>query len=810
MGEHITVPARSEQVLDAAGGSNHATLDSLSAQICVLEQAQSIAQLGYYDLDIESGYWTSSDILDSIFGIGPSFARDVAGWLSLVHPMDREMMALYLENEVMGLGVPFDKEYRIVRVSDGTTREVHGFGQLERNAAGTATRLVGTIQDISERKQVERDRNETQVRLQLAVQAANIGLWDWDLASGEVYFSTEWKQQLGLADHEINGTIADWESRLHPDDHEAATSVVSHCVEHRDPGLVIEFRLRHHDGSYRWIHSEGALILDRLGAPARLVGCNTDVTDRKKSERSNEIIQHLHRYARSHSLGELLTETLDQMGELLESPAGFYHFVGSDEETIELQAWSTATVAHLCHAADQGAHYPIEEAGVWADCVRARCAVVHNDYASLPTAKGLPEGHALITRELVVPIFRGDRIMAIIGIGNKPHDYTTRDVELVTYIADVAWGIAQHKRTDQVLAAGEERYRLSMELSPDAVFLHRDGLFVFVNTAGVKLLGATGAEDLLGTPVIDRVHPDHVETALARAGTLIEHGSVTPLVELKILCLDGTQIDGEVTTAMIDMPAGPTFETILRDISASKAHEAEILRHQQQLARLTAELLKSGERERHRVAVDLHDGVGQALAVAKLSAQQLVFEVKECVDSEAADQLIEALETAISGVRSLTLELSPPLLHEFGLGAALERLAESFLRRYGFNCEVRYDNEAGRLKNDAASMIHRCATELLNNAQRHSGRRTANLSASLREGVLQLQVEDHGRGFNPEHLNRDELHNDNGFGLSSIQDEVALVGGTTTIDSAPGRGTRVEIRLSSDLNWSDDPTEGAE
>jgi diguanylate cyclase (GGDEF)-like protein len=94
-------------------------------------------------------------------------------------------------------------------------------------------------------------------------------------------------------------------------------------------------------------------------------------------------------------------------------------------------------------------HYGIDQAGVWVDCVRERRAVVHNDYNSLPHRKGMPEGHAAVIRELVVPIMRGKNIVAILGVGNKPVEYTQKDIEIVSYLADVAWEIAERKKTEE-------------------------------------------------------------------------------------------------------------------------------------------------------------------------------------------------------------------------------------------------------------------------------------------------------------------------------------------------------------------------
>jgi PAS domain S-box-containing protein len=150
----------------------------------------------------------------------------------------------------------------------------------------------------------------------------------------------------------------------------------------------------------------------------------------------------------SHSIHEILQETLDLIEGLTASSISFYHFLGSDQKTISLQSWSTRTVQEFCRVAGEGTHYPIDQAGVWIDCVHTKKTVIHNDYASLPHRNGLPEGHAPLIRELVVPILRSGLVVAILGVGNKPDNYTQADADFVAYFADVAWEIVERKQQE--------------------------------------------------------------------------------------------------------------------------------------------------------------------------------------------------------------------------------------------------------------------------------------------------------------------------------------------------------------------------
>jgi two-component system cell cycle sensor histidine kinase/response regulator CckA len=126
-----------------------------------------------------------------------------------------------------------------------------------------------------------------QERLRMAVRAGAVGVWDWDLATDLVYYSPEWKRQIGYDDHEIRPEVGEWESRLHPDDVAHAKDSLRSFLEgpQRDV-FQTEFRLRHRDGAYRWILSLASLTRDDAGRPARLLGCHVDITPQKKAQQA--------------------------------------------------------------------------------------------------------------------------------------------------------------------------------------------------------------------------------------------------------------------------------------------------------------------------------------------------------------------------------------------------------------------------------------------------------------------------------------------------------------------------------------------
>ena len=138
--------------------------------------------------------------------------------------------------------------------------------------------------DITERKQNEEKLIKSQERYALVIDASEQGIWDWNVETNEVFYSEQWKKQIGYKDHELENEFRTWVEHLHPDEREYCQNAIHSYLEHPVEHFILNFRFRHKDGTYRWIHSKAASLKNTEGRVIRLFGTHTDITESKVSE----------------------------------------------------------------------------------------------------------------------------------------------------------------------------------------------------------------------------------------------------------------------------------------------------------------------------------------------------------------------------------------------------------------------------------------------------------------------------------------------------------------------------------------------
>jgi PAS domain S-box-containing protein len=248
-----------------------------------LTEAQRLARIGSWHWTVETDTVTWSGELYAIFGRDPKQPAVSYKDHPTIYTADSYARLEKAVTQALATGARYELELEFIH-ADGTHRWGVARGEPVEGEGGRILSLHGTFQDITERRQVEKALHASEERFTLAVHGSNTGIWDWDLRTGKTYFSPLWKSMLGYEEHELRGELFEWEERLHPDDRKRSSATVRAYLEGRTPQYELEHRLRHKDGSYRWILTRGVSISDAEGKPYRMAGSHIDITEQKQTQ----------------------------------------------------------------------------------------------------------------------------------------------------------------------------------------------------------------------------------------------------------------------------------------------------------------------------------------------------------------------------------------------------------------------------------------------------------------------------------------------------------------------------------------------
>jgi len=256
-----------------------------------LEEAQRVANLGYWVWNLQTNYLIWSDETYRIFGLTPEDELiDLDKLRVMIHPDDREQVFRTAE-EAIRSGVRADCEHRLLRPS-GEMRIVHSLGDLKKDSSGRPYQMFGTTQDITDRKRAEeelkvlyRDLQESKALLEEAQRVAHVGSWVWDLEKNHVTYSDEYFRIFGLASRRGPMDIAEVREMIHPEDREYVFRTAEEAIRSGERAEC-EHRILRPNGEIRIVHSRGDLKKDASGRPYQMFGVSQDITDRTRSEQA--------------------------------------------------------------------------------------------------------------------------------------------------------------------------------------------------------------------------------------------------------------------------------------------------------------------------------------------------------------------------------------------------------------------------------------------------------------------------------------------------------------------------------------------
>lgn len=387
----------------------------------------------------------------------------------------------------------------------------------------------------------------------------------------------------------------------------------------------------------------------------------------------------------------------------------------------------------------------------------------------------------------------------------------------------VAVDITGQKQVERALRESERRFRDIADVSADWIWeVDLAGRYTYASENVQKLLGYTPDEFIGRTafdlmPVDEAVRVEQEFIAYARRGEAFRDldnivldsqgsrhhtlSSGTPVHDTAGRVIGYRGVDRDITRRRQAEEALKASEQRLREMTESL--ESRVAERTAQLRRLSAQLTMAEERERRMLAQDLHDNLGQLLAVIKIKLTSLPGDPL----APSISEIVGLVEQADRAARNISQALSPPILQSLGLAPALDWLGEEIERMYGLRVHVDPGECSKHLVEEIQAVLYRSARELLINVARHAGVREASLGCLCDGDHLVIVVSDAGRGFDPaDHFGAWSGHGS--FGLRSVYERITNLGGKVDIDSSPGNGTTVTLsvpRFIGERDICDDP-----
>jgi PAS domain S-box-containing protein len=695
---------------------------------------------------------------ERVFGRGPGKALGT-NWIAHVHP-DFHAHAARTFGALAATPGATVREEGLIGRDDGEWRwmEVIATNLLDNPHVGA---IVVNSRDITDRKQVEQALRESEERVYLAAESSNTGLWDWDLRRDRVYYSPQYKRQLGYDPDEMGESVQEWASRLHPEDRERAQARVDDYLREPVGAYENEFRLQHRDGSYRWIVSRGSVLFGADGRPDRMLGAHLDITERKAAEERLRVSEG--RLRSALEIADMGTLDWDvrhgrvrgsvEMARIYGLPAG--DFDGTYEELLA-----------RIHPEDR-------------ETVR-----------SLVTDALAKPGNAAFDCRIVRPDG------SVRWLASRAHTFCD-ERNVVTRMIGVIMDITERKAVEERLRVNERRLTLALDIAQLASWdWNVKTNEIAVSPQFERMLGV-GPGVFRGTyeDFIARVHPDdrerlhgHLMRAVAeRRNYDAECRLVQPDGSIRWIFGRGQFCDEDGTVRVVGINI---------DITERKLAEITLRASREQLRALSARLQAALEEERTRIAREIHDGLGQALTALKLELSWLSARLERSRSAatrhlhKRTEAMMQLVDATVHGVRRTATDLRPVVLDDLGLQAAVEWQAREFEARTGIRCEVAVATAVACPDRDVATALFRIVQEALTNVARHANASRVRVTLASDAHGLRLAVADDGRG-----ITEAEHSGSRSLGLLGMRERARLFGGRIDIAGSPHGGTTVTATI---------------
>jgi PAS domain S-box-containing protein len=701
------------------------------------------------------------------------------------------------------------------------------------------TRLFQQAQrELVERQRIQEELRESHSKLRLAIQAANVGLWDWDLRTDRIYYSPDWKGQIGYADDEIADDFDEWRHRVHPDDLDRMLTTIESYLQNPWSHYEEVFRFRHKNGSYRWILAQASLLVDEDRKPYRMLGSHVDITERMRAEvavrRQAEDLALLNAslldVTRSYDLSALLHSLVERAAQLYEAQGGSLFLCHAERQ--ELRCVVSYRTKH--DYTGTVLNYGEGVSGVVAQTGESLIVDNYQTWPGRPTAHEQEQAFGAL---ISVPMIWQNQANGVIHLFRAPGmpPFTVADLTLLTQLANHAAIAVENDRLleaerqartiAETLCAANLALTQSLDLDTVlAVLLECLKQIIPYDSANVMLLEDDTRLSVAAMRGYERWTAPEQTRAITFDTTSSPHFSALLTERKSVLIADinqypdwerraGTEhvmswfgiplvASGTVIGLYSVDKSEPGFFTVahlrLAEALASQAGAAlqnarlfaEIRQSREHLQTLSHRLVNVQEIERREIARELHDEIGQVLTGLKLMLDMAA----RLPPGQVASRLAETravLNDLMVRVRNLSLDLRPTILDDMGLLPALQWHFERYTGQTGVQVICRHNGIDRRFRAEIETTVYRVVQEALTNVARYAHVHEVRVRLLADQEWMRVRIDDQGQGFDLERIQTTHTTS----GLAGMRERAVLLGGELTIESSPGEGTHIIAEL---------------